>query len=66
MKGANARRADRLKRQSNLVQKAKIEVGHVSKVELWLIGIALIGPRARRKRNTIPAVERVSQIQTRR
>ena len=41
MRGADARRADRLKRQSDLVQKAKIEVGHMSKRELWLIGIAL-------------------------
>jgi hypothetical protein len=41
MKGANARRTDRLKRQSDLMKKSKIEVGHISKRELWLIGVAL-------------------------
>ena len=41
IKGANARHADRIKRQSDLIQKAKIEVGHISHRELWLIGIAL-------------------------
>lgn len=41
LKGSQARHADRIKRQSDLMCKACEEVKHISKRELWLIGTAL-------------------------
>lgn len=40
-KGADAQRNKRIKRQSFLIDRAKNEIGKISKRELWLIGTAL-------------------------
>lgn len=50
-KGADAQRNKRIKRQSFLIDRAKNEIGKISKRELWLIGTALYWAEGSKQKN---------------
>jgi len=53
LRGGQAKKKQRIKKQQNIILKSKSEIGSLSKRELFLIGAVLYWAEVRKKKNTI-------------
>lgn len=54
LKGAEAQKRNRIKRQLDIINHAKSEIGHMTERELWLIGIALYWAEGSKEKESYP------------